>query len=160
MGAEQSICSNLNKICNNESIEEYTIAPEPLGNDRSTKPKKCILFTFSENRTSDCYYGLPSIAKSDPVFASQNYWRGLTWGPMAQLVWWSLDEYVDKSTIVKNGQLALEKQMNAMMLHIYYNNRHICENYSPGNKSQDCTGDHYYHWGGLTGFLSLIHDYY
>ena len=120
----------------------------------------CISLTFPSNQSADCYYGLPSIAKSDPAFLSQNYWRGLTWGPMTQLVWWSLDEYVEKSDIVKNGQAALQKQTNAMMLKIWYLKRHICENYSPSNHANDCTGDHFYHWGGLAGFLSLIHDHY
>ena len=36
----------------------------------------------------------------------------------------------------------------------------VCENYNPGfvanNKGVDCTGDHFYHWGGLTSFVSLL----
>merc|ERR1711997_1364947 len=83
----------------------------------------CVSLDFPDNQSSDCYYGLPSIAKSDPAFKSQNYWRGLTWGPMVQLVWWSLDEYVEQSDIVKNGQRALMKQSNEMMLHIWYTKR-------------------------------------
>eukprot|EP01083_Nonionella_stella_P210138 761057_1 len=48
----------------------------------------CISYNFPLNQSSDCYYGLPSIAKSDMAFKSQGYWRGLAWGPMVQLVWW------------------------------------------------------------------------
>eukprot|EP01084_Bolivina_argentea_P096645 173745_1 len=120
----------------------------------------CISETWPNNQSDECYYGLPSISRNDPAFKSQNYWRGLTWGPMSQLVWWSLDEYVDQSDIVKNGQNALMKQMNAMMLNVWNNKRHICENYSPSKDHTECTGVHFYHWGGLSGFLSLIHDYY
>ena len=120
----------------------------------------CISLDFPNNQSSDCYYGLPSIAKSDVAFKSQDYWRGLTWGPMIQLTWWSLDQYVNKSDIIKDAQLALEKQTNAMMLNIWNQRRHICENYSPGNLKTECTGDHFYHWGGLSGFISFIHKYY
>eukprot|EP01084_Bolivina_argentea_P028862 53608_1 len=120
----------------------------------------CISLTFPINQSNDCYYGLPSISHNDPAFNSQNYWRGLTWGPMSQIVWWGLDEYINKSEIIKNAQNALTNQMNQMMLNIWNNKRHICENYSPGKSHTDCTGDHFYHWGGLTGFLSLIHEYY
>ena len=122
----------------------------------------CINLNFPQNQTDEmCYYGLPSIARSDVAFEEQNYWRGLTWGPMVQLVWWSLDEYSSESQIVYNGQTALEKQMNSLMLNVWNSKRHICENYSPQkNHTAECTGDHFYHWGGLTGFISLIHDYY
>eukprot|EP00483_Globobulimina_turgida_P010664 UN10685 len=119
----------------------------------------CISLIFPINQSSDCYYGLPSISHNDPAF-SNGYWRGLVWGPMAQLVWWSLEAYSNQSDIVKNGQIALQNQMNAMMLKIWNDKRHICENFSPSSKNDDCTGTQFYHWGGLTGFLSLIHPYY
>ena len=79
---------------------------------------------------------------------------------MVQLTWWSIDAYSNKSDIVMKGQKALEKQMNAMMLNVWKSHRHICENYSPSNHTTECTGNRFYHWGGLTGFVTLIHDYY
>jgi hypothetical protein len=38
----------------------------------------------------ECYWGLPSIQRGDPAFPPLGYWRGYVWGPMAQLVYWSL----------------------------------------------------------------------
>eukprot|EP01084_Bolivina_argentea_P212096 360600_1 len=122
------------------------------------------------NQASDCYYGLPSISKADPAFKQQNYWRGLSWGPMVQIVWWSLQEYVDNNNLIninnshykfiKNAQSSLEFQMNKMMLNIWNKKRHICENFSPGASATECTGHEFYHWGGLCGFVSLINPYY
>ena len=39
------------------------------------------------------WWGLPSIEQQDAAFPKLGYWRGLVWGPMAQLTWWSLKEY-------------------------------------------------------------------
>ena len=36
------------------------------------------------------YWGLPSIEGNDTAFPALGYWRGYVWGPMAQLVYWSL----------------------------------------------------------------------
>eukprot|EP01043_Picozoa_sp_COSAG02_P022771 COSAG02_NODE_1193_length_13958_cov_4.939029_8_plen_147_part_00 len=41
---------------------------------------------FSGNDDA-CYYGLPSIERSDPAFPKLGYWRGYVWGPMAQLTY-------------------------------------------------------------------------
>ena len=49
----------------------------------------------------ECYWGLPSIQRGDPAFPPLGYWRGYVWGPMAQLVYWSLQvrKQVSKSSI-------------------------------------------------------------
>jgi hypothetical protein len=61
---------------------------------------------------------------------------------------------------VAKGRKALAKQMTAMGMNQWNLHHHVCENYNPGftvnNKGSDCTGDHFYHWGGLTGFISLL----
>ena len=31
-----------------------------------------------------------------------------------------------------------------------------CENFSPWRNATECTGMHFYHWGGLAGFISLL----
>ena len=53
---------------------------------------------------------------------------------------------------------ALAKQMTAMGLNIWHRHHHVCENFSPHKDATECTGDHFYHWGGLTGFVSLIEE--
>jgi len=105
--------------------------------------------------TKDCWWGLPSINAADPAFPAQGYWRGYVWGPMSQLTWWSLKtyEHVPAITVARK---ALCKQMTAMMLNQWRLHRHICENFSPHQSNNDCTGDTFYHWGGLTGLISLL----
>ena len=120
----------------------------------------CINNNWPIGQNKSCYYGLPSVSANDPSYSSQNYWRGLTWAPMAQIVWWNVDMYINESTIIKNAQSSLELQMREMMLNIWNSKRHICENYSPTQNVKECTGLRFYHWGALSGFISLIHDYY
>lgn len=105
--------------------------------------------------TDDCYWGLPSISSDDPAFPALGYWRGFVWGPMAMLSYWGLDEYKDVPSAVQAKQ-SLSKQMNAMMLKQWNDHGFICENYGPHKDTDRCTGQSFYHWGALTGFLSLI----
>lgn len=123
--------------------DKFCIAPE--GNSAGNDPS--------------CHWGLPSISAGDPAFLPLGYWRGFVWGPMAQLTWWSLEPYSHVPVVAK-GRAALAKQMTAMGLNQWYRHHHVCENYNPGfttqNKGIDCTGDHFYHWGGLTAFISLL----
>ena len=117
----------------------------------------------------DCYWGLPSIQKSDPAFPPLGYWRGYVWGPMMALTYWSLQQY-DHVPEVRQGRRALVKQMHGLGLSQWRRHRHVCENYSPrkfgtvgrtGQNSTECTGMHFYHWGALAGFLSLLeHGFY
>jgi putative isomerase len=94
---------------------------------------------FAGNKDT-CYWGLPSIEASDPAFPPLGYWRGYVWGPMAQLTYWSLQEY-DHVPAVKSGRKALCKQMTALMLSQWRGHRHICENYSPHKTADDHQGD-------------------
>ena len=79
----------------------------------------------------------------------------LVWGPMSMLTYWSLQAY-DHVPEVRQGRKAMAKQVTAMMLNQWRLNRHICENYNPHKDGTDCTGDKFYHWGGLTGLTTLI----
>ena len=50
---------------------------------------------FTGNDPDNCYWGLPSVSADDPAYMADglwNYWRGYVWGPMAQIVYWSLQE--------------------------------------------------------------------
>jgi len=113
---------------------------------------------FAGNSDS-CYWGLPSIQAEDVAFPPLGYWRGYVWGPMAMLTYWSLQQY-DHVAEVRQGRKALCKQMNQLMLWQWRKNRHICENYSPHRTADDhagdCSGTKFYHWGALTGMISLL----
>ena len=102
----------------------------------------------------DCYWGLPSIQRADPAYPALGYWRGYVWGPLAQIVFWGLQQY--ETAAVVTGRKALCAQMKELLLSQWRDNRHICENYGPHKNTSDCTGDQFYHWGALTGYINLV----
>jgi putative isomerase len=75
-----------------------------------------------------CWWGLPSIERSDAAFPKLGYWRGFVWGPMAQLTYWGLEQYQHDVPSAGVATKALCSQMNAMMLEQWRNHGHICEN--------------------------------
>ena len=130
---------------------------------------------FAGNDPHHCYWGLPSISADDPKYLSSNfvYWRGYVWGPMAQLVYWSLEGSAFSSTIratinnttgtgqtdvITQARKALCKQMQSMMMQQWDLNHHICENYSPLKNATECSGTKFYHWGALNGLIGMIED--
>ena len=122
------------------------------------KSRFCIAPTGdSKGNGDECYWGLPSISADDPAFPKLGYWRGFVWGPMAQLTYWSLRS--SNAPAAGPARKALASQLKNLMLFEWGKNRHICENYNPHKTADtskgDCTGDQFYHWGALTGYLSL-----
>ena len=94
-----------------------------------------------------CWWGLPSIAASDPAYDYTGAaWRGDVWGPLTLLTYWSLQEY-DHLPVVRAGRQALVRQMSAMAANVWNANRHICERFGPLKGANDCTGGKFYHWG-------------
>ena len=112
-----------------------------------------------QGNSASCYWGLPSIQASDRAFPALGYWRGYIWGPMAMLTYWGLDEY-SHLPVVAEGKAALVSQMRDLMLSQWNLHAHICENYNPHRDADtsggDCSGTAFYHWGALTGLLSLF----
>ena len=102
-------------------------------------------------------YVIPSIARNDPAYPDQNYWRGRIWAPMNYLVYMALlkhagaaedaiDDLADKS-----GELLLKEWLEC---------GHIHENYS-GDDGSGCgveNSDKYYHWGALLSYIKLHHE--
>ena len=119
----------------------------------------CVNPSFPDGSSDDCYWGLPSISADDPAFPPLGYWRGYVWGPMAQLTYWSLQAY-DHLDSVNVARKALCNQMTQMFLNMWDKKGHVCENFSPHKDADECTGDHFYHWGALAGMISLIEEGY
>ncbi|VEU36710.1 unnamed protein product [Pseudo-nitzschia multistriata] len=123
---------------------------------------------FAENDPDVCYWGLPSVSADDPTYMVSghwNYWRGLSWGPMSQLVYWSLKgqssaseetESISSNNVIARARRSLCDQMRALLTNQWRANRHICENYSPYKGASDCTGSFYYHWGALNGLIGVV----
>ena len=117
----------------------------------------CINENWPEGNTEQCYWGLPSISADDFAFKQGGYWRSFVWGPMAQLVYWSLDQY-DADPLIHSAKVAMCKQMTAMFMNQWNLHRHVCENFDPKHLGPDCTGNKFYHWGALAGFITLLEN--
>ena len=96
---------------------------------------------------------LPSIARCDPAYPEQEYWRGRIWAPMNFLVYLGLRRY-------KLAQPAadLAQKSQALILKEWRANGHVHENYN-ANTGEGCdsrSSDKFYHWGGLLGLIALM----
>jgi putative isomerase len=96
---------------------------------------------------------LPSIARNDPAFADQEYWRGRIWGPMNYLVYRGLLNYDQPEAVEARRQLA-SKSMD-LFLWEWREKGHVHENYSAtsGNSDTVRSSDRFYHWGALLGLI-------
>jgi neutral trehalase len=96
---------------------------------------------------------IPSIARNDPAFGEQNYWRGRIWGPMNYLVFLGLENY-DLSAVRKSFA---EKSYN-LFLKEWSQNRHVHENYNAvtGTGDDVSSSDRFYHWGALLGYVEYL----
>ena len=92
-------------------------------------------------------YVLPTIARDDPAFPSQGYWRGRIWPPTNYLAYLGINNYAsDEITwqyAVKGARQAQDE---------WIRRGHLYENYyadGPG------AGDPHYCWGGLMQMILL-----
>jgi putative isomerase len=97
---------------------------------------------------------MPSVARNDPAFKDNKYWRGRIWAPMNFLVYLGLRNYdlpdARKDMVDKSGNLLLRSWLSE---------RHVYENYNAETGRGDDAGswsDEFYHWGALLGFISLM----
>jgi hypothetical protein len=93
---------------------------------------------------------IPSIARNDPAFKDQNYWRGRIWGPMNYLVYLGLRNYdlpeVRAEFVDKSYGLFLKE---------WREHGHVHENYNAilGEGDDVPSSDRFYHWGALLGYV-------
>ena len=101
------------------------------------------------------FYGewmLPSIARNDPAYPEQNYWRGRAWAPLNFLVYLALarTELADvrRDLADKSAQLFRKE---------WQEHRHVHENYSAvtGEGCDSGNSDKFYHWGALLCMVAL-----
>jgi hypothetical protein len=96
---------------------------------------------------------LPTIARSDPAYPDQDYWRGRIWGPMNFLVYLSLRKYD-----LPQAQKDLAEKSKRLLLKEWLENGHVYENYdaNTGEGGNVKNADAFYHWGGLLGIVALM----
>jgi len=96
---------------------------------------------------------IPSIARDDPAFNDQNYWRGRIWGPMNYIVYLGLQNYDDPSVRRDFAQKSYE-----LFLQEWRRHGHVHENYNAITGSGDDvnSSDRFYHWGALLGYIEYL----
>jgi hypothetical protein len=99
---------------------------------------------------------IPSIARSDPAFPEQEYWRGRIWAPMNFLVYLGLCR--TPGFAAERRELA--DRSRDLLLREWRLHGHVHENYN-ANTGMGCdvaSSDPFYHWGGLLGLIALMED--
>ena len=99
---------------------------------------------------------LPSIARNDPAFHDQSYWRGRVWGPMNFLAYLGLA----RCGLDKPRKDLIDRSV-ALLLKNWLAHGHVMENYNcetgDGAVVQGRQGgDSFYYWGGLLGTIALM----
>jgi hypothetical protein len=96
---------------------------------------------------------IPSIARNDPAFPDQNYWRGRIWGPMNYLVYLGLENYDDADVRQRFAQKSYE-----LFLKEWRDKGHVHENYNAiaGTGDDVTNSDRFYHWGALLGYIEYL----
>jgi putative isomerase len=96
---------------------------------------------------------MPSIARNDPAYKDQVYWRGRIWAPMNFLVYLAM-----KSHGLKAPCMALAEKSKELILKEWIPLGHIHENYNAdtGEGCDSARSDKFYHWGALLSLIALM----
>lgn len=102
------------------------------------------------------FYGewmLPSIARNDPAYPDQEYWRGRVWAPLNFLVYLALRE-----TELADVRKDLAEKSKKLFLKEWTEHRHVHENYNSmtGEGCDSGNSDKFYHWGALLCMIALM----
>lgn len=99
---------------------------------------------------------LPSIARNDPAYPDQDYWRGRIWAPMNFLVYLALCRHDHPDA--RSARTILAEKSEALLLKEWTEHGHVHENYC-GDTGEGCNvqnSDRFYHWGALLGLIALM----
>jgi len=97
---------------------------------------------------------LPSIARTDPSYPFQAYWKGAVWPPLNFLVYLGLRNYD-----LPQARRELAAKSMGIFLHEWRRKGYISENYSALTGTGDdphLTSTPFYTWGVLMGLMSFI----
>lgn len=108
----------------------------------------------------DEFYGewmIPSIARNDPAFHDNSYWRGRIWAPMNFLVYLGLRNYD-----LPEARKTLVEKSEKLILKEWTEERRVYENYNSmtGEGGDVHNSDSFYSWGGLLSFIVLMEEGY
>jgi len=102
-------------------------------------------------------YTMPSIARNDPAFKDNSYWRGRIWAPMNFLVYLGMLNYD-----LKAARTDLVGKSRDLLLKNWKATGGVFENYNAvtGIGDDVTNADGFYHWGALLGFMEFIDQGY
>ncbi|MBO7711137.1 MAG: hypothetical protein J6S83_11755 [Lachnospiraceae bacterium] len=103
----------------------------------------------------DEFYGdwmLPSIARNDPAYHDQDYWRGRVWAPMNFLVYLAMEQHH-----LTEACRDLAGKSENIFRPEWERHRHVHENYNAitGEGCDARNSDKFYHWGALLSAVVL-----
>ena len=101
------------------------------------------------------FYGdwmLPSIARNDPAYFDQDYWRGRVWAPMNFLVYLAFEQQG-----LRRECADLSEKSRKIFLKEWDEKHHIHENYNSitGEGCDVPNSDKFYHWGALLAAIAI-----
>lgn len=102
-------------------------------------------------------YVIPTIARNDPAYPDQDYWRGRIWAPTNFLAYLAMR----KQGLWEECTLLAGKSRD-LLLKEWREHGHVHENYN-GTTGEGCdrgNSDKFYHWGGLLGLIALMDQGY
>lgn len=104
------------------------------------------------------FYGdfmMPSIARNDPAFPDNEYWRGRIWAPMNFLVYLGLRNY----DLPEARKILSEKSLQLLMKEWKESSR-VHENYNSvtGVGGDVRSSDSFYSWGGLLALIPIMEE--
>jgi putative isomerase len=125
---------------------------------RAATPQQANRMIHDHLLNPDEFWGqwvLPSIARNDPAFKDQNYWRGRIWGPMNYLVYLGLRNYDVPQVRRELAQKSLD-----LVQKEWREKGHLHENYNAitGEGEDVSNSDAFYHWGALLGLIEWMED--
>jgi putative isomerase len=125
---------------------------------RAASPQQADRMIHEHLLNPDEFWGqwvLPSIARNDPAFKDQNYWRGRVWGPMNYLVYLGLRNYEVPMVRRELAQKSLELVQTE-----WREKGHLHENYNAltGEGDDVTNSDAFYHWGALLGLIEWMEN--
>jgi len=100
-------------------------------------------------------YIIPTIARNDPAFPEQDYWRGCIWAPTNYLAYVAM-----KYAGLKKECDDLARKSEELILKEWRLYGHVHENYCCYN-GLGCGlkhSDRFYHWGGLLAYIALDNE--
>jgi hypothetical protein len=102
-------------------------------------------------------YMIPSIARNDPAYPDQDYWRGRIWAPLNYLVYIALRRHGQRKACE-----VLARKGKDLLLKEWLSKGHVHENFN-GSTGEGCdvpNSDRFYHWGALLSLIALIEGGY